>query len=92
MLTGLQTRYWLFGPETGRKVVLIHGLSVPSLIWKRIAPELAKKGARVLVYGECTRPRLENTSNFSHQTCMDEDTPMPLVHLLNTTPLYTLLN
>lgn len=48
----IQTRYWLFGPETGRKVVLIHGLSVPSLIWKHIAPELAKKGMRVLVYGQ----------------------------------------
>ena len=32
-------------------MVLIHGLSVPSIMWKHVAPELARKGMRVLVYG-----------------------------------------
>ncbi|THU81870.1 alpha/beta-hydrolase [Dendrothele bispora CBS 962.96] len=45
-----KVRYWLFGPETGIKIVLIHGLSLPSLIWKHIAPSLASHGFRVLVY------------------------------------------
>ncbi|PBK63462.1 alpha/beta-hydrolase [Armillaria solidipes] len=45
-----RVRYWLLGPETGRKIVLIHGLSVPSLIWKDIAPQLAARGYRVLMY------------------------------------------
>ncbi|KAK7447417.1 hypothetical protein VKT23_014126 [Stygiomarasmius scandens] len=42
--------YWLLGPETGIKIVLIHGLSLPSLIWKHIAPGLASRGFYVLVY------------------------------------------
>ena len=33
------------------QIVLIHGLSVPSIIWKDIAPELAARGYRVLLYG-----------------------------------------
>lgn len=45
-----RTRYWLLGPEDGIKVVLIHGLSVPSLIWKEVAPRLAERGFRVLLY------------------------------------------
>ncbi|KAK0207113.1 Alpha/Beta hydrolase protein [Desarmillaria ectypa] len=45
-----RVRYWLLGPENGRKIVLIHGLSVPSLIWKDIAPQLAARGYRVLMY------------------------------------------
>ncbi|KAI0832810.1 alpha/beta-hydrolase [Trametes gibbosa] len=43
-------RYWLIGPEDGKRVVLIHGLSVPSIIWKDIAPKLAATGHRVLLY------------------------------------------
>ncbi|TFK32664.1 Alpha/Beta hydrolase protein [Crucibulum laeve] len=45
-----RTRYWLLGPLHGKKVVLIHGLSIPAIIWKDVAPALAKKGLRVLVY------------------------------------------
>jgi pimeloyl-ACP methyl ester carboxylesterase len=43
-------RYWLFGPEAGKKIILIHGLSIPSLIWKDVAPALASRGYRVLLY------------------------------------------
>ncbi|KAH9965783.1 alpha/beta-hydrolase [Russula dissimulans] len=43
-------RYWLLGPEAGKKIVLIHGLSIPSLIWKDVAPTLASRGYRVLLY------------------------------------------
>ncbi|KAI0758088.1 alpha/beta-hydrolase [Fomes fomentarius] len=43
-------RYWLTGPENGKRVVLIHGLSVPSIIWKDITPKLVAKGYRVLLY------------------------------------------
>ncbi|KAI0662773.1 Alpha/Beta hydrolase protein [Cubamyces menziesii] len=32
------------------KVVLIHGISTPGITWKEIAPYLAEKGLRVLVY------------------------------------------
>ncbi|KAI0321963.1 alpha/beta-hydrolase [Amylostereum chailletii] len=43
-------RYWLLGPERGKKIVLIHGLSIPAMIWKDVAPALAARGYRVLVY------------------------------------------
>ncbi|KAG8746990.1 hypothetical protein FRC10_002789 [Ceratobasidium sp. 414] len=45
-----RVKYWLSGPEEGKRVVLIHGLSMPSLIWKPVADQLAKTGFRVLVY------------------------------------------
>ncbi|EGN94947.1 hypothetical protein SERLA73DRAFT_187220 [Serpula lacrymans var. lacrymans S7.3] len=45
-----RVRYWLIGPENGRKVVLIHGLSIPSIVWKDVAPVLATHGYRVLLY------------------------------------------
>ncbi|KII94579.1 hypothetical protein PLICRDRAFT_96811 [Plicaturopsis crispa FD-325 SS-3] len=43
-------RYWLMGPEDGKKIVLIHGLSVPAIMWKDVAPTLAARGFRVLLY------------------------------------------
>ncbi|KAG6836090.1 hypothetical protein H0H93_011502, partial [Arthromyces matolae] len=45
-----RVRYWMLGPERGHKIVLIHGLSIPAMIWKEVAPELATRGYRVLVY------------------------------------------
>ncbi|TDL28487.1 alpha/beta-hydrolase [Rickenella mellea] len=45
-----KVRFWLFGPESGTKVVLIHGISTPSVAWKDVAPVLASKGFRVLTY------------------------------------------
>ncbi|KAF9812764.1 hypothetical protein IEO21_06014 [Rhodonia placenta] len=43
-------RYWLVGPEDGERIVLIHGLSVPAIIWKDVAPQLVDNGFRVLLY------------------------------------------
>ncbi|KAF9449057.1 alpha/beta-hydrolase [Macrolepiota fuliginosa MF-IS2] len=45
-----RVRYWVMGPENGKKVVLIHGLSIPTIVWKDVAPRLAAKGYRVLLY------------------------------------------
>ncbi|KAF7351665.1 Alpha beta hydrolase [Mycena sanguinolenta] len=45
-----RTRYWLVGPEKGKKIVLIHGLSVPALIWGPLVPPLVAAGHRVLLY------------------------------------------
>lgn len=33
------------------QIVLIHGLSVPAIIWRDVAPQLASNGYRVLLYG-----------------------------------------
>ncbi|THH29791.1 hypothetical protein EUX98_g4385 [Antrodiella citrinella] len=45
-----RVRYWMLGPEDGTRIVLIHGLSVPAIIWQDVAPQLAAKGYRVLLY------------------------------------------
>ncbi|KAF5354596.1 hypothetical protein D9758_011185 [Tetrapyrgos nigripes] len=45
-----KVKYWMLGPEDGKKIVLIHGLSIPALIWKDVAPGLAARGYRVLLY------------------------------------------
>jgi len=44
------TRYWLIGPSNGPRIVLIHGLSIPAIVWKDVAPVLASSGYRVLLY------------------------------------------
>ena len=33
------------------QLVLIHGLSIPAIVWKDVAPILAARGFRVLLYG-----------------------------------------
>ncbi|KAJ7254588.1 Alpha/Beta hydrolase protein [Mycena rebaudengoi] len=43
-------RYWLVGPSDGKKIVLIHGLTIPSIAFSRLAPQLAAAGFRVLLY------------------------------------------
>ncbi|KAI9452914.1 Alpha/Beta hydrolase protein [Boletus coccyginus] len=45
-----RTRYWLIGPNHGPRVVLVHGLSIPAIVWKVVAPVLASRGYRVLLY------------------------------------------
>ncbi|KIK96094.1 hypothetical protein PAXRUDRAFT_826326 [Paxillus rubicundulus Ve08.2h10] len=45
-----RTRYWVIGPENGQKVVLIHGLSIPAIVWKDVAPVLSSHGYRILLY------------------------------------------
>ena len=39
------------------QVVLIHGLSIPAIVWKDVAPVLASRGYRVLLYGNAPRTR-----------------------------------
>ncbi|KAH7339681.1 Alpha/Beta hydrolase protein [Rhizoctonia solani] len=49
-LTKGRVQYWLIGPEEGTKVVLIHGLTTPSLVWKYVTEDLAYAGFRLLIY------------------------------------------
>ncbi|KAJ7216131.1 alpha/beta-hydrolase, partial [Mycena rebaudengoi] len=46
----LDLRYWLVGPSDGKKIVLIHGLTIPAIAFTRLAPLLAAAGFRVLLY------------------------------------------
>ena len=39
------------------QVVLIHGLSIPSIVWKDVVAVLTGKGYRVLVYGAHPNPK-----------------------------------
>jgi len=64
-----RTRYWLFGPEDGIKVVLVHGLTIPAITWRDVAPVLASRGFRVLAYdlygkGYSEAPNLPYNANL----------------------------
>jgi len=45
-----RVKYSLVGPENGKKVVCIHGSSIPSPIFKDVVKFLSSSGFRVLVY------------------------------------------
>ena len=46
--------------------MLLHGLSVPSIIWQDVAPQLAASGFRVLIYGPSVSSRLHFTCSLTH--------------------------
>ena len=52
------------------QLVLIHGLSVPSMIWQDVAPELASKGFRILVYGTPPHPCATSHALTSARACV----------------------
>lgn len=45
-----RVRYYVIGLKQGEKVVLIHGISVPSIGYKNIANALVEKGFQVLLF------------------------------------------
>ncbi|KAG0084926.1 hypothetical protein BGZ92_009454 [Podila epicladia] len=45
-----ETHYFMFGPEEGKKVVFVHGLSTPASVWSKAARHMANSGCRVLLY------------------------------------------
>lgn len=40
-----------WGPEDGKKVIFLHGISTPCIAFKGIAEELVHEGCRVILYG-----------------------------------------
>jgi pimeloyl-ACP methyl ester carboxylesterase len=44
------THYEWFGPSTGPVLILIHGLTTPSFVWRGMTRALAASGYRVLTY------------------------------------------
>jgi hypothetical protein len=44
-------RVYEFGPENGRKVILLHGVSTPCLSVAGVAQKLADRGCRVMLFG-----------------------------------------
>ncbi|KAG0224630.1 alpha/beta-hydrolase [Mortierella sp. GBAus27b] len=45
-----ETHYFMFGPEDGKKIVFVHGLSTPASIFSSVARHMANSGCRVLLY------------------------------------------
>ncbi|KAF9570174.1 hypothetical protein EC968_002113 [Mortierella alpina] len=46
-----ETHYFLFGPDNGKRVVFVHGLSTPASVYSKVARQMAESGHRVLLYG-----------------------------------------
>jgi hypothetical protein len=46
------TRVYEWGPEGGRKVVLVHGISTPCISLGSIAEKLVHQGCRVILFGK----------------------------------------
>ncbi len=68
------------------QVILIHGLSIPSIIWRDVAPTLAANGYRVLLYGECIIYPTMTRFSRAWQTSMAAATLTPPKQ--NTTRIY----
>lgn len=49
-------RVYEWGPEEGEKILLIHGISTPSIALTDLAHKLVRKGHRVLLFGTWRRP------------------------------------
>ena len=50
------TRVYEWGPEDGEKILLIHGISTPSIALTDLAYKLASKGCRVMLFGRSRFP------------------------------------
>jgi hypothetical protein len=55
-------RVYEWGPESGRKVLLIHGISTPCMSLGSVAEKLVDSGCRVMMFGECFYILLSNLS------------------------------
>jgi hypothetical protein len=49
-------RVYEWGPEDGRKVLLIHGISTPCISLAGIASKLVERGCRVMLFGKWEFP------------------------------------
>lgn len=55
-------RAYEFGPEEGRKVLLIHGISTPCLALGAVANDLVSRGCRVLLFDLYVEPSDRRTA------------------------------
>ncbi|KAK5084073.1 hypothetical protein LTR70_008053 [Exophiala xenobiotica] len=59
-------RVYEFGPEDGRKVLLVHGISTPCLALGGVAHTLAEKGCRVMLFDLPGRGYSDTPSDLDH--------------------------
>jgi len=52
-----KVRAYEWGPEDGRKVLLVHGISTPCISLGRVAESLVQQGCRVMLFGKSLRRR-----------------------------------
>ena len=79
-------RVYEWGPETGRKVVLVHGISTPSIAFARLTSLLVEHGCRVLLFDLFGR----GYSDTPDPTVYKQDAPLfttQILLALNSSPL-----
>lgn len=78
-------RVYEWGPEHGEKILLIHGISTPSIALTDLANKLVEKGCRVMLFGR-------SCSQNSHRNKMHLSPPLPNVpiRLICTVSVHTL--
>lgn len=59
-------RVYEFGPEDGRKVLLVHGISTPCLALGGVAHGLAEKGCRVMLFDLAGRGYSDTPADLDH--------------------------
>lgn len=59
-------RVYEFGPEDGRKVILVHGISTPAIALGSVANNLAENGCRVLLFDLFGRGYSDNPGDLLH--------------------------
>ncbi len=89
-LTHGRTHYCWMGSASGPVAVCVHGLTMPSFMWRPLADELAELGFRVLVYdlygrGFSDRPKVAQSPAFFMQQLHE------LLNHLNVTEDITLI-
>ncbi|KAI9690500.1 MAG: hypothetical protein M1822_009463 [Bathelium mastoideum] len=57
-------RVYEWGPENGRKVLLVHGISTPCISLAGVAKKLVDQGCRVMLFGGCIATHF--TATFPH--------------------------
>jgi hypothetical protein len=70
-------RVYEWGPEDGRKVMLVHGDATCAPLWKRVAEGLIEKGCRIIVIGESIADILTFLSSYSWETTWKPRPPRP---------------
>ena len=70
-------RVYEWGPEEGRRVLFIHGISTPGIALASIAEQLANSGCRVMVFGRSIAASFAYHSPppFSLRTSLIESRP-----------------
>jgi pimeloyl-ACP methyl ester carboxylesterase len=79
-----EIRVYEFGPEDGKKVLLVHGISTPCLALGAVAHGLAAKGCRVMLFDLFGRGYSEDPSDLPQDLRLFTS---QILHVLASSPL-----